>query len=60
MSLSIKDGIDADRSSLSYVSMDHLAAIAVSTDRACFLVKADIKEAYRMVPAHPQDQLELI
>ena len=24
--------------------------------RGCLLVKADIKEAYRMVPVHPEDQ----
>ena len=53
---SINDGIDTDRSSLSYASVDHLAALVVSTGRGCFLVKADIKEAYRMVPVHPQDQ----
>ena len=38
--------------------MDHLIALVVTTSRGCFLVKADIKEAYayRMVPVHPQDQ----
>ena len=30
--------------------------LVVSTGKGCFLVKADIKEAYRMVPVHPQDQ----
>ena len=53
---SINDGTDTDRSSLSYASVDHLAALVVSTGRGCFLVKVDIKEAYRMVPVHPQDQ----
>ena len=52
----INDGIDTDRSSLSYASVDHLAAQVVSTGRGGFLVKADIWEAYRMVPVHPQDQ----
>ena len=54
--MSINDGIDTDRSSLSYASVDHLAALVVSTGRGGFLVKADIREAYRMVPVHPQDQ----
>ena len=53
---SINNGIDTDRSSLSYASVDHLIALVISTGRGCFLVKADIKEAYRMVPVHPQDQ----
>ena len=52
----VNDGIDADRSSLSYVSLDHLAALVVSTGRGSLLVKADVKEAYRMVPVHPEDQ----
>ena len=52
----MNDGIDADRSSLSYASLDHLAALVVSTDRSSLLVKADMKEAYRMVPVHPEDQ----
>ena len=43
--MSINDGIDTDRSSLSYASVDHLAALVVSTGRGGFLVKADIREA---------------
>ena len=53
---SVNDGIDADRSSLSYASLDHLAALVASTGRGSLLVKADVKEAYRMVPVHPEDQ----
>ena len=53
---SVNDGIDADRSSLSYTSLDHLASLVVYTGRGCFLVKVDVKEAYRMVPVHPEDQ----
>ena len=54
--LSVNDGVDVDRSSLSYASVDHLSALVVSSGRGCFLVKADIKEAHRMVTVHPQDQ----
>ena len=45
-----------DRSSLSYASVDHLAALVASSGKGYFLGKADTKEAYRMVPVHPQDQ----
>ena len=38
---SVNDGIDADRSSLSYASLDHLAALVVAAGRGSFLVKAD-------------------
>ena len=33
-------------SSLSFASVDHQAALVVSTGRGCFLVKAYIKKAY--------------
>ena len=49
---SVNDGIDPDLCSLTYVSVDD-AARAVA--KAAFLAKADIKQAYRMVPVpvHP-------
>lgn len=53
---SISDGICPKRSSLSYTSVDHLAATILSEGQGSFMVKADIKEAYRMIPIHPQDQ----
>ena len=53
---SINDGISRERSSLSYTSVDHLAALIVSEGRGSFLEKADVKEVYRMVPIHPEDQ----
>ena len=54
--MSINDGIDSELSSLSYSSVDQLAALVVSEGKGSWLVKADIKEAYRMVPVHPEDQ----
>ena len=53
---SINDGISSERSSLSYASIDHLSTIIISEGQGSFMVKADIKEAYRMIPIHPQDQ----
>ena len=53
---SVNDGIDSELSSLSYSSIDQLAALVVSEGKGSWLVKADIKEAYRMVPVHPEDQ----
>ena len=53
---SVNDGISQELSSLSYTSVDHLASLVTSVGRGALLVKADIKEAYRMVPVHPHDQ----
>ena len=53
---SVNDGIDSALSSLSYASIDHLSSLILSLGRGAMLVKADIKEAYRMIPIHPQHQ----
>ena len=36
--------------------MDHLSALILATERGAWLVKADIKEAHRAIPVHPEDQ----
>ena len=54
--LSVNDGISTDLSSLCYTSVDHLCSIILSVGKGAQLVKADIKEAYRMAPVHPDDQ----
>ena len=53
---SVNEGISEELSSLAYTCVDHLAALILSEGRGSSLVKADIKEAYRMVPIHPEDQ----
>jgi len=56
MDASVNDGISPDLASSLYASIDHFAALIVMEGKGSFLVKADIKEAYRMVPVHPEDQ----
>ena len=53
---SINDGISPEWSSVSYVSIDHLSCLVLEAGKGAVLVKADIKEAYRMLPIHPDDQ----
>ena len=53
---SINHGISSDVASLQYTSVDDLAALVKSKGEGSYLVKADIQEAYRMVPVHPEDQ----
>ena len=38
------------------LTVDHLSSLVLSQGRGAFVVKADIKEDYRMVSVHPQDQ----
>ena len=56
---SVNDGISPEFSTVSYVSVDHLSSLVLSAGRGAFLVKADIKEAYRKLPVHPHDQFLL-
>lgn len=53
---SVNDGIDSEWASVSYATVDMLALVVLEAGRGSFLVKADVKEAYRMVPVHPQDR----
>ena len=53
---SINDSISTESSNLLYPSINYLATIIASEGRGSFMVKADIKEAYRMLPIHPEDQ----
>ena len=53
---SVNDGISKELSSLYYPTVDHLAAVVARLGRGSYLVKADVKEAYRAIPVHPQDR----
>ncbi len=52
---SVNDGIDGALSSLSYISVDDIAAQAAQLGTGTLLAKVDIESAYRLVPVHPQD-----
>ena len=52
---SINEGISPELSSLSYVSLEHLSSLVLAAGKEAWLVKEDIKEAYQMIPIHPQD-----
>ena len=56
---SVNDGIDADLCTLEYTSVDRAAALAKMLGHRCILAKIDIKNAYRIVPVHPEDTLLL-
>ena len=53
---SVNDGIEKDICSLSYTSVDVVADKVLALGRGAMLAKMDIKQAYRMVPIHPQDR----
>ena len=53
---SVNDGIDHRLTSLQYVSMEDIVKKVRRLGRGAILAKVDLKEAYRMVPVHPQDR----
>ena len=53
---SVNDGILGELCSLKYASLDDAVGLIRQLGPGSQLVKMDLKDAYRMVPAHPDDQ----
>ena len=53
---SVNDGISAEVCSLSYVSVETAAQAVLKLGRGALLAKVDIRNAYRIVPVHPDDR----
>ena len=53
---SVNDGIDKDMCSISYTTVDQIVEVLLSLGRGALMAKADIKQAYRIVPVHPDDR----
>ena len=53
---SVNDGIDREQCSFSYTSVDEVAGVILQLGQGAMLAKMDIKQAYRIVPIHPQDR----
>ena len=53
---SINDTIDPDLCSLSYITVDQVAARAVALGKGAHIAKIDIKSAYRLIPVCPRDR----
>ena len=56
---SINDFIDKELCSISYISIDHVAEAILHLGQGALLAKADVKEAFRIVPVAPEDRLLL-
>ena len=56
---SVNDGISKERSSLAYVSVDHIVQVILRLGRGTQMAKIDIRSAYRVIPVHPEDSLLL-
>ena len=54
--LSVNDGIDPDLCSVHYSGLDEAIAMISSLGRGAQLAKIDLKNAYRIIPVHPDDR----
>lgn len=55
----VSDAIDPILCSLSFISVDQVASVAMDLSAGALLAKIDIKSAYRLVPVHPHDRTYL-
>ena len=53
---SVNDGIDKDMCSVSYVTVDQVVDELLRLVPGALMGKVDIKQAYRIVPVHPDDR----
>ena len=56
---SVNDGVARETCSLSYISVDTVADRVLTLGKGALVAKMDVKQAYRMVPVHPEDRLLL-
>ena len=52
---SINDGIPDGQSSVTYTHFDEVTRMVRELGKDCFLVKVDIKSAFRLLPINPED-----
>ena len=52
---SVNFGIPKEFCSVSYEDYDYLMSLVTSVGQGCFIAKADIKSAFRIIPVHPDD-----
>ena len=52
---SVNDGISSEHTSVGYATIDDAVKLIKSTGQGCFLAKTDIKNAFRIIPIHPED-----
>ena len=56
---SVNYGIDKELCTLSYVSVDDIVKTILTLKKGALMAKVDIKNAYRLLPVHPEDRLLL-
>lgn len=52
---SVNFGIPKECCSVTYEDYDYFVSLLTSVGRGCFIAKADIESAFRIIPVHPRD-----
>ena len=52
---SVNDGIDPEMTTLKYIKVREVAMDIARLGKGTLMAKADIEEAYRLIPVHPED-----
>ena len=52
---SVNDGIPAEFSSVHYATISGAIQVIKTVGKGCFMGKTDIKNAFRIIPIHPDD-----
>ena len=52
---SVNDGISSDHTSVKYATIDEAIQLIKRAGPGCFLAKTDVKNAFRIIPIHPDD-----
>ena len=55
----MNDGIDSELCALSYISVEDVAKTILALGRGALMAKVDIRNAYRLMPMHPDERLLL-
>ena len=53
---SINDGIDLERCSMSYITVDAVAKKLAYLSPRALMAKVDVEAVYQLIPVHPKDQ----
>ena len=57
---SVNDGIPKDQSSVHYANVDDAVGIIKNLGKGCVMLKTDVRNAFRIIPVHPQDYKLLV
>ncbi|XP_073249624.1 uncharacterized protein [Porites lutea] len=52
---SVNNGISSDHTSVKYATIDEAIQLIKSAGPGCFVAKTDVKNAFRIIPIHPDD-----